>query len=170
MSKIFLIGFMGSGKTSAGKRLAELLSFEFIDLDELIEKNEGKTISQIFQEEGEESFRKKEFAYLHSLSAKKKTVIAAGGGTPCFHSNMQWMMANGTTVYLKTDPEILFRRLKSEMTHRPLLKHNSEEELKNFISSKLRERESFYLSSKLIVDTGAQNADELAQHIFTLLA
>lgn len=170
MSKIFLIGFMGSGKTSVGKQLAELLNFEFIDLDEVIEKSEGKTISQIFQGESEEFFRKKESVYLRSLSAKENTVVAAGGGTPCFHDNMQWMIANGATVYLQTDPEILFERLKSEITHRPLLKGNSEEDLKNFIASKLKERESFYRSAKFIIETNEMTADDLALKIRMLLS
>ena len=170
ISKIFLIGFMGSGKTSLGKRLAELLNFEFIDLDEVIEKSEGKTISQIFQEQDEEYFREKESFTLQSLSEKKNAVVATGGGSPCFHDNMKWMLANGTTVYLKTDPKVLFERLKSEITHRPLLKGNSEEDLKKFIAHKLKERESFYSSAKFVIETNEMTADDLALKISMLLS
>jgi shikimate kinase len=166
---IFLIGFMGSGKTSVGKRLAQLLNFEFIDLDEVIENSEGQTISQIFHEHSEEYFRSRESFFLQSLIDKKSIVVATGGGTPCFHSNMQWMLANGITIYLNTDAEVLFQRLKPEMAHRPLLKQNSEEELRNFIAAKLKERESFYGSSKFIVDTSALSADQLTQKIYSLL-
>ena len=167
-SHIVITGFMGSGKTAVGKRLAELLKLEFIDLDEVIEKSEERTISQIFQEQGEEYFRQKESSILQSLSGKKNAVVATGGGTPCFHDNMKWMLANGTTVYLKADPEILFERLKSEITHRPLLKGNSEEDLKNFIVSKLKERESFYSPAKFVIVTNEMTANDLAKKISML--
>jgi hypothetical protein len=100
----------------------------------------------------------------------KAVVIATGGGAPCFHENMRWMMANGVTIYLNTDEEVLFHRLKPEMAHRPLLKRNSEEELENFIASKLKERESFYRSSKFIIDTSELTADEIVRKIISLLA
>ncbi|MFI5135670.1 MAG: shikimate kinase [Chitinophagales bacterium] len=146
---IFLIGFMGSGKTSVGKKLAALLSAEFVDLDEVIELKESKTISQIFQELGEEYFRERESQCLQSLSEKSNAVIATGGGVPYFHDNMKWMNENGVTVYLQTNSEILFGRLKSEIAHRPLLHGNSEEELKQFI--KILQRCDAYLTPTLFV-------------------
>src|SRR5437773_11285939 len=97
---IFLMGFMGSGKTFFGKQLAQLLNYEFIDLDELIGKNEGATIAEIFFSKGEAYFRSKESSLLKSLSQNENAVIATGGGTPCFHDNMKWMNEHGITVYL----------------------------------------------------------------------
>src|SRR5215217_1973749 len=113
MNSVFLIGFMGSGKTFVGKKLAQLLKTTFIDLDEVIEKSEEKTISQIFSQNGEEFFRERESHYLKSLSERSNVVIATGGGTPCFHDNMKWMNENGITIYLKAKSEILFDRLKN---------------------------------------------------------
>ena len=165
MTNIFLIGFMGSGKTSVGKHLAELLKSEFVDLDEVLEKNEGKTISQIFANRGEDLFRERESQCLKSFAGKANLVIATGGGTPCFHDNLKWMNENGVTIYLKTDPDILFYRLKGEISHRPLLANYSEEELKKFIESKLLERSSFYNSSKIILNTEEMNAKEIAEKI-----
>jgi len=167
---IFLIGFMGSGKTSVGKKLASLLPAEFVDLDEVIEQEEGKTISEIFQQQGEEYFRDRESQCLKSLFKKSNTVIATGGGAPCFHDNMKWMNENGITVYLKADPEILFKRLKSEIAHRPLLQGNSESELKKFIALKLSERRQFYTASQITVEAGDKNEDEIARHILSLLS
>src|SRR5436853_6290275 len=98
MSKVFLIGFMGSGKTFLGKQLAQLLNYEFIDLDEWIEQREKKSIAEIFSEDGEEYFRKKESQQLKLLAEKNNAVIATGGGTPCFHDNMKWMNDHGFTI------------------------------------------------------------------------
>src|SRR5438309_12108249 len=111
---------MGSGKTFLGKQLAELISYEFIDLDESMEKDEGASIAAIFSSKGEAYFREKESLLLKSLLQNKNAVIATGGGTPCFYDNMKWMNEYGVAVYLKLSSEILFQRLKPEINHRPL--------------------------------------------------
>lgn len=142
---------MGSGKTHWGRILAEKLGAPFLDLDEFIEKNEGKPVAEIFADSGEKGFRVLEREYLLRLAALPPAVVATGGGTPCFFDNMDWMKKNGATVYLETPPEILFERLKTEREQRPLLKNLSEAELKDFIQSRLREREVFYRQADFIL-------------------
>lgn len=169
MARIFLIGFMGSGKTTLGRELSDLLKMEFIDLDEVIERKEGTTISELFQSKGEEYFRDKESFYLKSLDQANNTVISTGGGTPCFYDNMQWMNDHGITVYLNFSAEILFRRLKPEAEHRPLLKGKADEELAAFIKSKLQERDPFYSRSHIVVNDGEISALSVAEKIYHLL-
>lgn len=147
---VFLIGFMGSGKTHWGHILAERLGVPFLDLDAFIETGEGKSIAAIFEVLGENGFRASEREYLHRVAAMPPTVIATGGGTPCFFNNMPWMKQHGTTIYLKTSPEILFGRLKNERMQRPLLKNLSEAELRDFIRERLEERGPFYRRADFI--------------------
>ncbi|HYV92247.1 MAG TPA: shikimate kinase [Chitinophagales bacterium] len=169
MSNIFLLGFMGSGKTFLGKQLAEMMNYEFIDLDEVIEKSEGSSISGIFSSKGEEYFREKESISLKSFSETRNAIIATGGGTPCFHDNMNWMNEHGITVYLNHSPEILFQRLKPEADHRPLLSGKSDEELLHFIQTKLQERNPFYSQSHLIVNANEIAAAALQEKITLLI-
>ena len=124
--------------------------------------HEKKAVAEIFEEYGEAQFRKVEMQYLLSLSEKGNSVVATGGGTPCYFKNMEWMQQHGTTVYLNVDPAILFTRLKPEVAHRPLLRGKSEEELLFFIKSKLQERNSFYHAAQVILDAGHLTAAELA--------
>jgi len=151
--RIFLIGFMGSGKTSLGKELANKLGISFIDLDDVIEKKSGKSINNIFSEIGEEGFRKIEHECLKELISIKNTVIATGGGTPCFCNNMEFINKNGISVYIKFNKGILTSRLFKNKGNRPLLNEfASKEEFEKFIDAKLTEREKFYLESKFIIE------------------
>jgi shikimate kinase len=151
--KIFLVGFMGSGKTHWGRLWSEAYIFSFVDLDHAIEKENGKTIPKIFEEEGEDHFRKIETATLRSFTSAHNVIIACGGGTPCFHNNMHWMNENGITVYLRGTPQQLAERLIKEQQQRPLLHNVKEHELEDFIKRKLSERESFYNQAQIILDT-----------------
>ena len=160
---------MGSGKTTLGRELSNLAKMKFIDLDEVIERKEGATISELFQSKGEEYFRNKESSYLKSLVQTDNAVISTGGGTPCFHDNMQWMNDHGITVYLNFPAEILFQRLKPEADHRPLLKGKLDEELLLFIKSKLQERNPFYSRSHIIVNADEISATSVAEKISSLL-
>src|SRR6187401_1227795 len=108
--KIFLVGFMGSGKTYWGKIWAQKNAMNFFDLDALIEEQEKKTIAAIFETEGEEYFREKEAMVLRTLPGANDCIIACGGGTPCYHDNMKWMNEHGGTVYLDTTVRDLFER------------------------------------------------------------
>jgi shikimate kinase len=149
----FLIGFMGSGKTHWGSLWAKQLNYNFIDLDEVIEKKYGKTIAKIFEENGEDFFRQKETEILQSLVFEKPTIVACGGGTPCFNNNIDWMNKNGTTIYLKTTVNDIFERVMAEQQKRPLIKNLNEAEVKFFIEQKLNERELYYNKAAKTIHT-----------------
>ena len=153
MSRIFLIGYMGAGKTTVGKLLATRLNMPFIDLDAYIEQRFFKTVSQIFEEKGEDGFRKIEQAMLREITDFEDTILAVGGGTPCFFDNMQVMNEKGLTVYLKTSPEMLCKTLSKAKTKRPLIANKTDEELLAFIEENLAKREFFYTQAQAIVST-----------------
>ena len=144
----FLIGIMGSGKTYWAQRLSALLQIDWIDLDQQIEKASEMSIKEIFAAEGEDYFRAKERDTLRQLGVVNKLVIACGGGTPCFHNNMKWMNDNGTTIWLQPGIDELVTRLQRGKHKRPLIAHLDDEELKVFITAKLKEREPFYSQAK----------------------
>ncbi len=122
MNRIFLIGYMGSGKTTVGQLLAEKLGYTFLDMDTYIEGKMFKSVSQIFAELGEEQFRLLEQRSLHEIGEIENVVIATGGGAPCFYDNMEYMNRMGTTIYLKLSPVELSERLETFRTNkRPLL-------------------------------------------------
>ena len=148
--KIFLIGFMGSGKSLIGRLLAEKLSLDFIDLDQAIEEKYGGSIASFFSERGEKQFRDMEAAYLRETELLRNIVIATGGGTPCFYGNLDWMNDNGLTIFLSVPPQIIAQRLEREYVHRPLLKGKSEKEFAQFIEEKLESRMAFYESAQFV--------------------
>ncbi len=150
MMKVYLIGFMGSGKSFLGRQLAMSLGFEFMDLDQQIEQKAGMTISQIFERFGEDHFRKLEQAVLQETETRKKTIVSTGGGAPCFFDNMEWMNQQGLTIYLQASPTLLADRLQSEMAHRPLLAHLNTTELIQFIEDKVASRTHFYEQAHII--------------------
>lgn len=142
--KLFLIGMMGTGKTYWCKKLAKKLKVGGYDLDFLIESHEERTIAEIFAENGEAYFRRAESKILHWFREKKAYVLATGGGTPCYHENMQWMNEQGITIWIDEPVDTLLQRLKPEKQHRPLIKDLSDEELKQFLTEKLVQRYPFY--------------------------
>jgi shikimate kinase len=160
--KVFLIGFMGSGKTYWGKIWAQQKGLAFYDLDEVIEKEQGKTISVIFEKHGEDHFRKIEASALRYFAETENCIIACGGGTACFNENMQWMNENGTTVYLSATPPYILSRVKEEKDKRPLINKLNEAELLFFIEQKLKEREPFYNQAKIILPVTELNDDSLS--------
>jgi len=150
--KIYLIGFMGSGKSTTGRRLASHLKWTFIDLDELIEKSAGMKISNIFSEKGEDHFRQMEHKALRNTENITNAVISTGGGTPCFMDNMDFMLKTGLTIYLRLSPENLKSRLVRGSDKRPLLKDIDRKELTDYIKSKLLEREKWYMKAELVTE------------------
>jgi len=145
MNRIFLIGYMGSGKTTIGKLLAAKLGYGFVDMDNHIEEKQFKTVSQIFAERGEAEFRLLEQKCLHEVAEYEKVVISTGGGAPCFFDNMEYMNSHGLTVYLKLTANELAERLEAVgVSKRPLLANRREEELRLFIAEGLAKREPFY--------------------------
>ncbi len=146
--RIYLIGYMGCGKSTLGRRLANHLGVQFVDMDHYIEERNCKTIPQIFEEEGEAEFRKKERKALEELSEFTDIVIATGGGAPCFFDNIDLMNRTGKTIYLNIDPTILADRLLHSKTERPLIKGKSRDELVAFIDDTLKKRNEFYMQAK----------------------
>jgi shikimate kinase len=162
--KIFLIGFMGSGKTHWGRLLSTKLELPFFDLDTVIAEAEQKNITQIFAENGEEYFRYKEMEVLESLVQKHdKFILSCGGGTPCFFNNIDFMKKNGTVVWLNTSIDILKERLLRERKSRPLIRSISDEELKNYIIRKLSERKIYYEQSDIMVNEESISLNPLVE-------
>jgi shikimate kinase len=149
--KVYLVGFMGSGKSFIGQQLATLLEYLFVDTDNLIENTEGSSVAELFEKIGEAAFRKIESDRLKGLSKWDNIIVATGGGAPCFYDNMQFINDSGITVYLKTNPQLLLKRLLPEIDKRPLLKGKTEAELLSFIESKVAEREAFYGQADIII-------------------
>jgi len=159
--RIYLIGYMGSGKSTLGRKLANKLGLQFVDMDHYIEQRNCKTIPQLFSEEGEEVFREKERQALEELSEFTDLVIATGGGAPCFFDNMDLMNRTGKTIYLDIHPKILAHRLKHSKTERPLIKGKSEAELIRFIDETLEKRNRFYKQAQCKIKNPDINPDDL---------
>lgn len=149
MERVFLIGYMGVGKTTIGKLLSKELGVQFIDLDKSIESRYRKTIQEIFAEKGEEKFRSIERDMLREIAAFEDVLIATGGGTPCFYDNMDVMNQQGTTIYLKASVRQLVSRLLASKSVRPIIQGKSPEELQGFVKTHLAEREKYYTKAKL---------------------
>ena len=174
VKSIVLMGYMGCGKSAVGKRLAALKSLSFIDLDEYIESQEKKTISQIFEQKGELYFRKKERFYLEKLLSKDPhAVISLGGGTPCYFDNIDFVVQKKDilSLYLKTSPKTLAGRLFDQKDHRPMIAHlQTPQELEEFIGKHLFERVLFYIKAEHHIKTDHHLVDELVNRIEKLLA
>lgn len=154
MRRIFLTGYMGSGKSTLGRAFAKASGMEFLDLDWFIEERTHRTVRELFDAEGEDSFRLLEKKMLHEAAEFEDVVIACGGGTPCFFDNMDFMNSCGITVFLDVRMERLLERLKAARAGRPLLAGKSDEELCAFVEQGLQKRLPFYRKAKLIIDGG----------------
>lgn len=169
--QIVLVGYMGSGKSTIGKQLSKLLKISFLDLDDYMEQKLGMSVPDIFSEKGEIFFRKFETECLLEVFAKKKNfVIATGGGTPCYGSNLELMQENtNKVIYLKASIGELVNRLQVEKEHRPLIKNIEDEELPEFIGKHLFERSYFYNKSDIIVSTDNKTPLDIAKEITDLI-
>ena len=153
MKRIFLVGYMGVGKTTIGKLLSKELDVQFIDLDKFIESRFRKTIQDIFAKKGEGKFRIIEREMLREIATFQDVLISTGGGTPCFYDNMDVMNQYGTTIYVKATVEQLVSRLLASKNVRPILQNKSAQELYSFVKVHLAEREEFYSKAKLTYNT-----------------
>lgn len=163
--KIYLIGFMGSGKTTLGRKMAQKLNSGFADLDERLCAHTGKSISELFASLGEAGFRKLEQEVLHKTAIDEDLVVSTGGGTPCFFDNMDWMNEQGKTIYLHVNAKALASRLENSKTNRPLIGDLKGEKLEQFIAEKLAERESFYHKAQMMVSGIDMNADKMMMYL-----
>ena len=152
MRRIIIIGYMGAGKTTVGKTLAQELNLPFYDLDWYIESRMRKTVKEIFDERGEEGFRLIEHNLLHEVAEFEDVITSCGGGVPCFYDNMDYMNQKGDTVYLKATPEVLYGHLKMGKSVRPLLQNKTSEEVEEFIKEQLQVSEPFYSKAKYTLD------------------
>ena len=152
MRRIILIGYMGAGKTTVGRQLAKRLGLMFYDLDWYIMNRMRRTVAQIFEESGEEGFRKIEHAMLHEVAEFEDVVLSCGGGTPCFFDNMDYLNRMGETVYLKASPEVLYAHLKMGKSVRPLLLNKTPGEVEAFVKEQLAQREPYYSKAKHTLD------------------
>lgn len=152
MQRIFLIGYMGVGKTTTGRQLAQTLGLEFIDMDHFIQTRFQKSVAMLFDEFGETEFRNIERKILHEIGDFEDVVVSTGGGAPCFFDNIDFMNEKGVTVYLKTSPELLSARLNTCKEKRPLIKDKSEDELYLFVKESLVKREPFYSKAKIVFE------------------
>ncbi|TXE07022.1 AAA family ATPase [Seonamhaeicola algicola] len=170
---LVLIGYMGSGKSSIGKKLAKKLNYDLIDLDDFIEEKEKATVKEIFENKGEIYFRKKEQAYLQELlSADKNIILSLGGGTPCFGDNMEQILkANNTlSIYLKASIPKLAKKLIKKKATRPLIAHiETEEALTEFIGKHLFERIPYYSKATHHVITDDKSKKEITKDVLKLL-
>ena len=163
MQPIFLIGYMGSGKTTLGKALAKHLCKEFIALDTYIECRFHASVKQLFAQRGEEGFRDLERRMLHEIADFEDVIVACGGGTPCYFDNMDYIVGHGFAIYLTTSPERLALRLAlpGSRAKRPLIAQKTDEELIAFVNEALAKREPFYSRAQLTFDsTHIENAAE----------
>lgn len=152
MKRIILIGYMGAGKTTVGKALAQELGITFYDLDWYISSRMRKTIAQIFEERGEDGFRQIERNMLHEVAEFEDVVISCGGGTPCFFDNIDYMNQQAPVIYLKAEPEVLYKHLAISKNDRPLLRGKSQDELITFIREQLDKRNPYYSKARYTLD------------------
>lgn len=159
---IFIIGYMGAGKTTLGKRLAEQLNYHFYDLDEMFEISSGYSIGNYFDKYGEAAFRQKEREILINHFDDVQTVIATGGGTPCYSDNMALMNQKGITVFIETRFETIMERLAGKIHDRPMLRHIPNEHLPFFICEHMKSRLEFYSMAMIKVDGEEVDMEDLS--------
>lgn len=144
MKPLYIIGYMGCGKTTFGRALSQSTGLKFIDLDQLIEERQNATVREIFDTKGEEEFRRIERDMLRETAEMENVIVSCGGGTPCFFDNVAFMNDNGTTLWLEATHDCLFSRLIRKREKRPLLANRSDEEIRHIIISQLETRSPFY--------------------------
>lgn len=166
MGNIYLVGFMGTGKTAVGKELAKKKNWQFVDLDELIELKQKRTISDIFAKEGEPYFRRIESRTLKEVAREKKFVVACGGGIVINKDNIKIMKETGTVICLTAPPEIILKRTSS-YTHRPLL---NVKDPKKQIELLLKLRAPFYAQADKTIDTSKISVKEVVDKISEIIA
>lgn len=170
--KVIVLGYMGSGKTAVGKRLAPFLDMEFVDLDDLLAQKGERSILNLFKEKGEVYFRKLENQVLRELLDETGgKVISLGGGTPCYGNNLELIKkSSAKSIYLKTGLETLTKRLFAERSTRPLISHyENETDLEDFVRKHLFERTYYYQQSDIIIETDGKSVEKIVEEILLVL-
>ena len=162
---ITILGFMGSGKSTLGKLIANRLDFNFIDIDDYIEENEKMRIPKIFNKKGEQHFRFLETQYLNEILSGQNTVVSLGGGTPCFNNNIKKITAQSRSLFIDLPFEQLISRLANAKRERPLIKDMTKIELGSFITEKLKERRPFYEQAEYTVNASKSSLEEVLQWV-----
>jgi shikimate kinase len=162
---IYLIGFMGSGKSTAGRKMASLLHWNYSDIDRLVEEREGCSVSELFARRGENYFREAESEVLRSLSNRSRTIVACGGGTPCSPANIEVMKSTGVVVYLKLTAQELTERLQKSRTVRPLIHDAGSDEMKMKVENLLESRTCWYEMADLTVDGMNDTIEEITARV-----
>lgn len=165
MKRIILVGFMGCGKSTLGKKLAARLKIPFIDSDTEIQEHFKKSIGEIFAEQGESQFREIEREYIEALDLREDFVLSTGGGMPCFGNNMELLNELGTTFYLELSPAVLTSRLVGAKNKRPLIEGMSEEELLSFVEDRLLIRNNYYEMASIVLSEDEQNVDVIQNYL-----
>jgi shikimate kinase len=166
---IYLIGFMGSGKSSKGRKIASALRWNFADTDKIVEEMEGSSVPDLFKQKGEDFFREAESRALLTVSGRTRTVVACGGGTPCSADNMEIMRSTGVIVYLKLTVAELALRLQKSKTIRPLLRETGQEGLASRVQQLLESRTSWYEQADLVIEGPDTTAEEITPLIADLV-
>lgn len=166
-SRIFLVGFMASGKSRIGKMLANKLQYNLVDTDKYLEAKVAQTVPQIFQTKGETYFRQLEQTCLHELLEVEETVISTGGGMACYFDNMEQMNQSGLTIFLEVPPAIIVSRLLQAKNVRPLVQQleGDRELLLNFVEKKLEERLTYYRKAQIRVNCKTLTPTKIVKYI-----
>ena len=172
MKKIILLGYMGCGKSTIAKLLANSTSFSYLDLDEIIEKNENASVKNIFSEKGEIYFRKLEHQILAALIQNQDSfVLSLGGGTPCYSNNHEFLNADHViSIYLNASVDTLYERLLNSNSERPLIANKNPEEMKEFIAKSLFDRSYYYNQAQFKISVDGKSSEEIISEIETILA
>lgn len=165
MKPIFIVGYMGVGKTTIGQKLADNMELNHIDTDKLIVESYGQSVSDIFASKGEQFFRQKEREILRQLLTAENTVISLGGGTPCFFDNMDMISSNGIVIFLRMRTENILFRLLSEKENRPLVANKTGSELRDFVTVSLRDRMKYYGQAHFMIDVDNKKVEQIIEEI-----
>lgn len=162
---IFLVGFMGCGKSTIGRRVAKRLGYDFVDMDASIEQREGRNVSDIFRDEGEEAFRTMERRFVDELPGDGNTVVATGGGAPCFNDTMSLMKRKGKVIYFRMRPELLAMRIGPGRQRRPKTAGMDDARLLEYVRGTLAAREECYSQASVVLDCNGVGDEYIATHI-----